>query len=117
MSRCGAGLGQGDIDRRQVEVRQIRHRQLPVALEARQREQDEEQDGRNRIADRPSSEIHGAYSFTTRTASPSFRKPAPCTTTLVPAPMADRISTESPWRRPMVTACMLTWSPAASLAT
>lgn len=50
LCRRGAGLGQRHVDRGQVHVRQGLYRQLPEAIQACQRQQHEQQDGRNRVA-------------------------------------------------------------------
>ena len=49
--RIGAGLGQGDSDGGQVQIREILDRQGAKAPYPGGRQQHEEQDGRNRVAD------------------------------------------------------------------
>ena len=110
----GAGQGGGHHHRRQVDVGEVLDRHRPEAHQAAEREQDEQQDRRDRVADRPGGDVHGlapATAATTLTRSPSARKPPPCATTCALAFRPPVTSTRSPRRRPTCTLVCCTRLP------
>src|SRR5450830_9558 len=113
LRRCGARLRQGNVDGRQINVRQILNWQFMKAHDAGEGQHGEQQDRRNRIADRPGGEIHcgslaAGTALTTRTTSPSLRKPAPSTTNWSLGVTPLTISISAPCRRPLTTATRVT---------
>ena len=94
LRRRGAGQRCDDRHRRQIDVRELLDLHRLEADDADQRQHHEQQDGRDRIADRPRRNVDGHRSLyfwadltgadavsTTRTVSPSARKPPPVSTT------------------------------------
>ncbi len=85
LRRRNARIHDRDDDRGQLDVGPVLHSELGEADQPRDGQRDEQDDDGNRIADRPGDEVHepapasGAPS-TTRTGSPSLRKPAPLST-------------------------------------
>ncbi len=89
-----------------------RLRRSPQARKRQQREQQQRRDG---VANRPGCEIHrdspprtfcATPSSTTCTLSPSSRNPAPCATTRSRLFTPERISMSLPVRRPTSTRCL-----------
>src|SRR5690606_8733790 len=113
--RAGARARQrhGDVDHGHGEVGELRDGKLVEGQQARGAEQDEDQDRRQRAVDRPGGEVHrvpgpGAAasvpaSLTTRTRSPSPRKPAPRATTRSDSARPSCTSTMSPCGPPTST--------------
>src|SRR4029079_4565890 len=87
-----ARVAHGDRDRRELDVGPVLHAKLREADEARNRETDEQHDHRNRVAYRPSYEVHEPVSELTLTTSPSLRNPAPLPTIISPADMPSSTS-------------------------
>ncbi|KFB78622.1 MAG: hypothetical protein AW06_000030 [Candidatus Accumulibacter cognatus] len=110
LRRCGARQRRGDGHRRQVDVHELLDLHRPEGEDAGQREQDEEEDRRNRVTDRPGRNVHFAAAATTRTGSPSARKPPPVATTRACGSRPETISMRSPTRRPVAT---LVWATRA----
>jgi hypothetical protein len=76
LRRRRAGQAGGDGDGRQVDVHELLDLHGLEGHQAGQRQQDEQQDGRNRIADRPGRNVHHGLAppSTTTFTSPSARK-------------------------------------------
>ena len=116
LCRRGPRQRGGDGDRRQVDVHELLDFHRPEGEDAGQREQDEEENRRNRVPDRPGGKVHFAAAATTRTGSPSARKPPPVATTRACGSSPETISMRSPRRRPVATLAWATraWSPSPS---
>src|SRR5690606_2368790 len=108
-----------DEHRGQVDVREVLDLHRPEAQQAEHRQEDEEQQRRDRIADRPGGEVHRLPTYlmlcATATVSPSARKPTPLSTTASSGPRPLVISMRSPSRRPVSTFDSFTWLSASSL--
>ena len=61
LRRCRPRQRGGDDDHRQVDVRHVLDFHGPETHESGQRQQQEEQNGRNRIADRPGGDVHHCF--------------------------------------------------------
>src|SRR5690606_168721 len=93
LRRRHAGVTHRDEDEREGDVRLVLHAELRKAEQSAEHQRDEHHDDRNRIPDRPGDEIHLAAraalmvlaALATATVSPSFRNPAPFTTTTSPS--------------------------------
>src|SRR5690606_18934919 len=107
LGRRRTGVGDRDRDERHVDVREPRDRQPHEGDDAEGAEDDEKQDGRNRVADRPGGEVPAhpfapslsvsrlasPWASTAVTASPSRTKVPARSTTCSPGAMPSRIST------------------------
>ena len=114
-----------DGHRRQVDVREVLDLHRPEAHQRRRGEQDEQQQRRDRVADRPGRDVHhglggvaraadaavaliAAGVSTTRTVSPSARNPPPMATTRASGASPSVTSMRSPTRRPTSTLACVT---------
>src|SRR5690606_41222543 len=94
-----AGEGSSDDDGRALVGRPVLNAEIRERQQARNGQADEHDDDRDGVADRPGDEVHPPVA-TTLTRSPSFRKPAPLTTTRSPAATPERASTVAPCTTP-----------------
>ena len=112
----GRGAGQlgHDRDHGEIDIRIVLNLHGPEARQTHQGQEDEQQDGRNRILDRPGADVHGllpgwpSAASATRTVSPSARNAAPVATTCTCGSRVLMISTASPSRLPSSTLVCVT---------
>ena len=112
LRRRSAGQGHRNGDHGERDVREACDRKLLEGMQARDAQRHEKQDRGKRTMDRPGREVHGvaAASATTRTRSPSPRKPAPRSTTREPSSSPPSTSMRWPTMRPTSTRCRCTRS-------
>ncbi len=117
----GTRQGRADRDGGQVNVGELLDLHRPEGHRPQQGEHDEQQDRRNRIADRPGGDVQDhvpcqppSVCAATRTTSPSARNPPPLTTTCAFASSPPVISMRSPERLPTETlVCATRLSPSS----
>src|SRR5204863_1425791 len=110
LGRRGARIAHRHADVGDVDVRELVDAELLEAEHAREAEQDEQHDRRDRLADRLGRDVldHDLPPFVAvatvgamRTRSPSLTKPAPAATTRASAFSPELTSTRPFWRTPV----------------